>query len=77
MHDLSMHEAIPGHYLQLAHANKYPSVLRSVLSSGTFIEGWAIYGERVMVDAGYLDGDDRMRFDQLEMVSPWHCQRHD
>lgn len=66
MHDLSMHEAIPGHYLQLAHANKYPSVLRAILSSGTFIEGWAVYSERVMVDAGYLDGDDRMRLINLK-----------
>lgn len=66
MHDLSMHEAIPGHYLQLAHSNKYPSKLRAVLSSGTFIEGWAVYSERVMVDAGYLDGDDRMRLINLK-----------
>jgi uncharacterized protein (DUF885 family) len=66
MHDLSMHEAIPGHYLQLAHANKYPSTLRALLSSGTFIEGWAVYSERVMVDAGYLDGDDRMRLINLK-----------
>lgn len=66
MHDLSMHEAIPGHYLQLAHANKYPSTLRALLSSGTFIEGWAVYSERVMVDAGYLDGDDRMQLINLK-----------
>ena len=66
MHDLSMHEAIPGHYLQLAHSNKYPSTLRAILSSGTFVEGWAVYSERVMVDAGYLDGDDRMRLINLK-----------
>ena len=66
MHDLSMHEAIPGHYLQLAHSNQYPSTLRAILSSGTFVEGWAVYSERVMVDAGYLDGDDRMRLINLK-----------
>ena len=66
MHDLTMHEAVPGHYLQLAHSNRHPSTLRALLSSGTFVEGWAVYSERVMVDAGYLDGDDRMRLINLK-----------
>ena len=48
--DLTMHEAVPGHYLQLAHSNRYPSILRSVLWSGPFVEGWAVYAEQVMVD---------------------------
>ena len=66
MHDLTMHEAVPGHFLQLAHSNRHPSTLRALLSSGTFIEGWAVYSERVMVDAGYLDGDDRIRLINLK-----------
>lgn len=66
MHDLTMHEAVPGHFLQLAHSNRHPSTLRALLSSGTFVEGWAVYSERVMVDAGYLDGDDRMRLINLK-----------
>ncbi len=66
MHDLTMHEAVPGHYLQLAHSNEYPSTLRALLSSGSFVEGWAVYSERVMVDAGYLGGDDRMRLINLK-----------
>jgi len=56
---LTIHEAVPGHYLQLAHANAYPSTLRAVLSSGSFIEGWAVYSEGVMQRQGYLDGDPR------------------
>ena len=56
---LTIHEAVPGHYLQLAHANAYPSTLRAVLSSGPFIEGWAVYSEGVMQRQGYLDGDPR------------------
>ncbi|GAA0709930.1 DUF885 domain-containing protein [Dokdonella soli] len=55
--ELTIHEAMPGHYLQLWHSNKYPSVLRAVLSSGSFVEGWAVYGEKLMVDEGYLDSD--------------------
>jgi uncharacterized protein (DUF885 family) len=61
IHELSIHEAMPGHYLQLAHSNKYPSQLRAVLGSGPFIEGWAMYGEKVMVDAGYMDNDPLMQ----------------
>ena len=56
---LTIHEAVPGHYLQLAHANAYPSPLRAVLSSGPFIEGWAVYSEGVMQRHGYLDGDPK------------------
>jgi uncharacterized protein (DUF885 family) len=64
--DLTIHEAMPGHYLQLAHANRYPSVLRAVLSSGTFIEGWAVYAERMMIDEGYLEDDPLMRLINLK-----------
>ncbi len=64
--DLTIHEAMPGHFLQLAHSNRYPSTLRAVLSSGPFIEGWAVYAERLMVDAGYLGGDPLMRLINLK-----------
>ena len=66
IHDLTMHEAMPGHFLQLAHSNRYPGKLRSVLSSGVFIEGWAIYSERMMIDAGFLDCDPLMRLINLK-----------
>ena len=56
LHLLSIHEGVPGHALQIDHANKYDSVLRAVLSSGPFIEGWAVYSERVMAEDGYLGG---------------------
>jgi uncharacterized protein (DUF885 family) len=63
---LTIHEAMPGHYLQLALSNRYPSVLRSILQSGSFVEGWAEYTERVMVDAGYLNNDPLMRLIMLK-----------
>lgn len=66
IHDLTMHEAMPGHFVQLAHANRYPNKLRAVLSSGVFIEGWAIYSERMMIDQGFLDGDPLMRLINLK-----------
>jgi uncharacterized protein (DUF885 family) len=64
--DLTIHEAMPGHYLQLMHSNRYHSPLRAVLASGTFIEGWAVYTERMMVEQGFLDGDPLMRLIQLK-----------
>ena len=57
IHDLSVHEAVPGHYLQLDHASRDPSVLRAVLQSGPFIEGWAVYSERLMAEHDYLGAD--------------------
>ncbi|MBV9747487.1 MAG: DUF885 domain-containing protein, partial [Acetobacteraceae bacterium] len=53
--DLAVHEAMPGHYLQLAHANAGGSTLRAVLASGSSIEGWAVYAEGMMADADYMN----------------------
>ncbi|MEO6388109.1 MAG: DUF885 domain-containing protein [Croceibacterium sp.] len=57
IHDLSIHEAMPGHYLQLDHANQNDDPLRGVLQSGPFVEGWAVYGENMMAEQGYLGGE--------------------
>ncbi|MEY4953405.1 MAG: hypothetical protein RL299_1829 [Pseudomonadota bacterium] len=67
IHDLSIHEAMPGHYLQLDHANRTDDLLRAYLGSGPFIEGWAVYAEGVMKDAGYLDGDPLFQLTVLKM----------
>src|SRR5882724_2332415 len=50
---LNIHEAIPGHYTQLMHANKSGSLVKAVFGNGSMIEGWAVFGEKVMLDAGY------------------------
>jgi uncharacterized protein (DUF885 family) len=67
LQDLSIHEAMPGHYLQIAHANQNKSVLRAVLSSGPFVEGWAVYAEGMMADANYMDGDPLFKLTVLKM----------
>lgn len=64
--DLTIHEGVPGHYLQLALSNRYPSPLRAVLSSGPMVEGWGVYAERMMIDEGYLDHDPLMRLISLK-----------
>ena len=66
IHNLSVHEAIPGHFLQLAHSNRYPSLLRAVLSSGVFIEGWAVYTEQMLADEGYMNADPLMKLIALK-----------
>jgi len=54
---LTIHEATPGHYLQLAWSNRCESLPRAVFGSGVFAEGWAVYVTQVMMDAGYADDD--------------------
>jgi uncharacterized protein (DUF885 family) len=54
---LTIHEAIPGHYLQRVYANRNPSIARAVFWSGVFAEGWAVYVTQVMIDEGYAADD--------------------
>ena len=65
--DLTVHEAMPGHYLQLAHANEFsaPTLVRAMFRSGTFIEGWAVYCEQMMAEQGY--GGSEVKMQQLKM----------
>jgi len=63
---LTIHEAYPGHYVQLVYANRNPSLIRKVLQSGVYIEGWAVYTEQMMLDQGYGGGDLRLRLNQLK-----------
>lgn len=74
LHDLAIHEAMPGHVLQLAHAQslRSPTRVRRFGRSGVFIEGWAVYVEEVMVERGYTPHDDpragvAIRLQQLKM----------
>ncbi len=66
MQDLTIHEGVPGHYLQLALSNRYPSTLRGILSSGPFVEGWGVYAEQMMIEAGYQDHDPLMKLINLK-----------
>jgi len=69
IHILTIHEAMPGHYLEGVHSSKFPSTLRAVLRSGVFAEGWAVYTERMMADAGYMDNDPLFRLMQLKFYA--------
>jgi uncharacterized protein (DUF885 family) len=63
---LTIHEGYPGHYVQLEYANRNPSLIRRVYQSGTYVEGWAVYGEITMLNEGFGDGDLRLRLMQLK-----------
>jgi uncharacterized protein (DUF885 family) len=57
---LNIHEAIPGHYTQLVYANRSPSRVKSIFGNGAMIEGWAVYAEQMMLEAGYGNNSDEM-----------------
>ena len=63
---LTIHEAYPGHYVQLDYGNRHESLIRKVLYSGVFAEGWAVYTEQMMLDEGYGNGDLSLRLHQLK-----------
>jgi uncharacterized protein (DUF885 family) len=76
---LSIHEAIPGHFVQLYWGKREPSKVRRVFDNGPFVEGWAVYTERVMVEAGYAGagpGPDAKRPKQVSKAL-WTVQQSD
>jgi uncharacterized protein (DUF885 family) len=64
--ELTIHEAMPGHYLQLMHNNQFASKLRAVFASGPFVEGWAVYAEWMMAEHGF--GGPRVKLQRQKMV---------
>ncbi|MGV7208275.1 DUF885 domain-containing protein [Oxalobacteraceae bacterium A2-2] len=67
---LNIHEAIPGHYAQLVYANKSPSIVKSLFGNGAMVEGWAVYGERMMLESGYGGDTPEMWL----MYSKWNLR---
>ena len=65
LRDVGIHEVYPGHYAHFLHMRAVPRKLRRVLTSYSFVEGWAHYCEEMMLDAGYGAGDPRLRLAQL------------
>jgi uncharacterized protein (DUF885 family) len=65
--NLTVHEAMPGHFLQLAHGRRYvgSTRIRALTRSGPFCEGWAVYAEEVMTRHGF--GGLPIRLQQLKM----------
>lgn len=74
---LTIHEAMPGHYVQFEYANRVQPeqrrLLRSLYGNGPYIEGWAVYATEAMLEAGYLNGSPELRLtflkQQLRMIA--------
>ncbi len=68
---LTIHEALPGHYLQFEYANRVAPdsrrLLRAVFGNNPYVEGWAVYATKLMIEQGYLDNDP-------ELLLTWHKQ---
>jgi uncharacterized protein (DUF885 family) len=62
---LTIHEAMPGHYVQFEYANdvqpKARRVVRAVLGNGPYVEGWAQYATETLLEAGFLDNAPELR----------------
>jgi uncharacterized protein (DUF885 family) len=56
----SVHEAYPGHHLQLSFARLHPSLVRKVVDAAIFAEGWALYAEELMAELGYYTDEERL-----------------
>lgn len=67
MQILAIHEAVPGHYVQLLYANKSPSRIKAIFGNSAMIEGWAVYSERMMLESGWGGHEPEMEL----MYSKW------
>lgn len=67
---LNIHEAVPGHYVQLLHANQSPSLVKAIFGNGAMVEGWAVYSERMMLESGYGGPSPEMWL----MYSKWNLR---
>ena len=63
---LSIHEAVPGHYVQLRANNLNPSLVRRIFGNGSFIEGWACFTEGLMIEQGFRPDDSALKLTQLK-----------
>jgi uncharacterized protein (DUF885 family) len=71
---VTVHEVFPGHYLQFLYSKQFPTKTRKLLGSATNIEGWAHYGEQMMVDEGFGNGDPKVRLAQLQAALLRDCR---
>ena len=67
---LTIHEAMPGHYVQAEYAHRIEPrarrLLRDIWGNGAYVEGWAVYVQHVMTDEGYLNNDPNLRLALLK-----------
>ncbi len=62
----AVHEVYPGHYVQFLWIKDAPTKVRKLIGCSSNAEGWAHYGEQMMLDQGYGNGDPKLRLGQLQ-----------
>ena len=72
LQELTVHEAMPGHYVQLEYSNDVQPngrrLLRNIFGNGPYVEGWAVYTQQMMSDEGYLNSDPALRMTFLKQM---------
>jgi uncharacterized protein (DUF885 family) len=72
LQQLTIHEAMPGHYVQLEYANDVQPVtrrlLRNIYANGPYVEGWAVYTQQMMSEEGYLGGSKALQLTFLKQI---------
>ncbi|AKQ69900.1 hypothetical protein A176_006812 [Myxococcus hansupus] len=71
---ITVHEAMPGHFVQLLYGARIPTDVRKVFTPASLVEGWAHYSEQMMVDEGLGDGDPAVRLGQLRRALQRHAR---
>ena len=71
---ITVHEAFPGHFLQFIYAKRFPTKTRKLLGAASNAEGWAHYGEQMMIDEGFGGGDPKLRLAQLSEALVRDCR---
>lgn len=74
MQMITIHEAFPGHYTQFLWARQFPSKVRKLSGGGANIEGWAHYGEQMLLEEGYGNGDPKVHLAQLSEALLRDCR---
>jgi uncharacterized protein (DUF885 family) len=65
LENTTVHEAFPGHYVQALYAGQVPTKVRKLIGPGSNVEGWAHYGEQMMLEEGWGNGDPKAKLAQL------------
>jgi len=73
---VSIHEVMPGHFVQLMYRQRVPSDLRKIFMPASLIEGWAHYTEQMMIDEGLGGGAAALRLGQLRRALQRHARWH-
>ena len=72
LQELTIHEAMPGHYVQLEYANDIQPdtrrLLRNIFGNGPYVEGWGFYAQQLMSDEGYLNNSRELRLSYLKQA---------